>query len=102
MLNKVTGFATFKTTEPQEFPDSLVVRTPCFHWQGPGFDPRLRELRSHKTHSKAKKTPKITKPQDFPCGPAVKNPPSNERDVGSIPGQESRSHVPQVNQAHTW
>lgn len=30
-------FATFKTTEPQEFPDSLVVRTLSFHYKGHWF-----------------------------------------------------------------
>ena len=30
---------------------------------------------------------------DFPGGPVVKNPPSNAGDMGSIPGQELRSHM---------
>ena len=29
----------------------------------------------------------------FPGGTVVKNPPSNAGDVGSIPGQETRSHL---------
>ena len=28
---------------------------------------------------------------DFPGGPMVKNPPSNEGDVGSIPGWETKT-----------
>ena len=32
----------------------------------------------------------------FPGGSAVKNPPCNAGDVGSIPGQELRSHAPQL------
>ena len=35
---------------------------------------------------------------DFPDGPAVKNPPANAGDMGSIPGP-GRSHVPRSNQA---
>lgn len=61
MLNKVTGFATFKTTEPQKFPDSLVVRTRAFTGPGAGFDPRLRGTKIPQDSSKAKKNPKITK-----------------------------------------
>ena len=34
---------------------------------------------------------------DFPGGPVVKNQPSNTGDMGSIPGQEIRPHVPQGN-----
>ena len=32
----------------------------------------------------------LTKWQDFPGGPVVKNPPSNAGDVGSIPGQGTK------------
>ena len=31
---------------------------------------------------------------DFPGGPVVKNPPSNEGDAGSIPGRGLSSHMP--------
>ena len=33
---------------------------------------------------------KIALNRDFPGGPVVKNPPSNEGDVGSIPGQGTK------------
>ena len=34
---------------------------------------------------------------DFPGGPLVKNPPANAWDMGLIPGQELRSHMPRNN-----
>ena len=34
--------------------------------------------------------------QDFPGGPVVKNPSTNARDTGSIPGL-GRSHMPESN-----
>ena len=38
---------------------------------------------------------KMTHSGDFPSGPVVKNPPSNARDVGSIPGRGTRfPHAP--------
>ena len=40
----------------EEFPGDLVVRTLCFHCQGPVFVRSLvEELRSHKLHSTANK-----------------------------------------------
>ena len=35
--------------------------------------------------------------KDFPGGPVVKNPPANAGDMGFIPGQGTRSHMPQSN-----
>ena len=37
--------------------------------------------------------------RDFPDGQMVKNLPCNAGDVGVIPGQRLRSHMPQGNQA---
>ena len=34
---------------------------------------------------------------DFPGDPVVKNPPCNPRDIGSIPGQETKIPMPQSN-----
>ena len=36
------------------------------------------------------------KGNDFLGGPVVKNPPANAGDTGSIPGQGTRSHMPQL------
>ena len=41
-----------------EFPGGLVVRTPCFHCQGPGSESLVRELRSCKLQAMAKKKKK--------------------------------------------
>ena len=38
--------------------------------------------------------------EDFPGGPVVKNMPSEAGDVGSIPGQGTRSHMPQLKIPH--
>ena len=35
--------------------------------------------------------------RDFPGGPAVKSPPSDAGDAGSIPGRGTESHMPQDN-----
>jgi len=35
-------------TDPEEFSGSPVVRTPCFHCQGPRFHSLVKGLRSHK------------------------------------------------------
>ena len=40
--------------------------------------------------SKGKRKKKLKKEGDFPGGPVVKNPPSNARDAGSIPGQGTK------------
>ena len=34
---------------------------------------------------------------DFPGGPVAKNPPAKAGDMGSVPGQELKSHMPQGN-----
>ena len=39
--------------------------------------------------------------EDFPGGPVVKNLPSNAGDMGSIPGQGTRSHMPWNNKGTT-
>ena len=41
-----------------EFPGGLVVRTPHFHYSGPGIKPLVGEMRSHKLHGKKKKRKK--------------------------------------------
>ena len=41
-----------KKNKPQKFPGNPVVRIPCFHCQGPWFDPWLGELRSCKRKTK--------------------------------------------------
>ena len=39
--------------------------------------------------------------RDFPGGAVVKNPPSNTGDLGSIPGQGTRSHMHAATKEHT-
>ena len=60
------------------------------------------EIKSHRTNVNLK-IPNISthskksECKDFPGGPVVKNPPANAADMGFIPGQGTRSHMPQSN-----
>lgn len=45
---------TWVSIKLREFPGSPVVRTPRFHCQGPGIQPLVKELRTHKPYGTAK------------------------------------------------
>ena len=47
--------------EGWEFSGGPMVRTPCSHCQGPGFDSVVGELSAHKSHSMIKKKKKHIK-----------------------------------------
>ena len=55
LLRKSGGGGVVKTTE--EFPGSPVVRTQCFHWQGPGSIPAqgIKILQAPSPQPKTKK-----------------------------------------------
>ena len=57
-LGVFKNFPGEPTNQPREFPGGPVVRTPCFHCWGPGVPSLVRELRSHKPCSVAKKKKK--------------------------------------------